>query len=73
MNHAGLLRSALVALTRNKLRSLLTFAGITIALPRLSAWLPSVWIEAGGSAILSLLLRFRLCFRRLTSGPDRSR
>ena len=32
MNHAGLLRSALVALTRNKLRSLLTVLGITIGL-----------------------------------------
>src|SRR5215475_12428234 len=32
MNHAGLLRSALVALTRNKLRSLLTVLGITIGI-----------------------------------------
>src|SRR6201982_2821605 len=32
VNHAGLLRSALVALTRNKLRSLLTVLGITIGI-----------------------------------------
>jgi putative ABC transport system ATP-binding protein len=32
MNHAGLFRSALVALTRNKLRSLLTVLGITIGI-----------------------------------------
>ena len=32
MNYAGLLRSALVALTRNKMRSLLTVLGITIGI-----------------------------------------
>ena len=32
MNYAGLLRSALVALLRNKLRSILTVLGITIGI-----------------------------------------
>jgi len=32
LNYAGLLRSALVALTRNKMRSLLTVLGITIGI-----------------------------------------
>jgi ABC-type antimicrobial peptide transport system permease subunit len=52
MNYAGLLRSALVALTRNKMRSLLTVLGITIGI---AAVICVVAIgkagQAGGTAI----------------------
>jgi len=56
VNYTGLLQSALVALLRNKMRSILTVLGITIGIAAVEQQLNNlgdnfVWIEAAGRAV----------------------